>query len=287
MRRSLLIPLLGLLACSPGTTNTSSGTGTLFIVGGGARPPELMQQFVDLAGGVGAQIVVLPMASATPDETGAQQAEQLRQLGADARSVVLTHTQAMDSGAADLVAGADGVWFPGGDQTRLTAALQGTPVLAALRRRWQGGAVVGGTSAGAAVMSDSMITGSQLDAQADTMGYFGDEFPRVARGVMELQPGFGFVTNAIVDQHFIRRERLNRLLSVVLSHPDRLGVGIDESTALVVRPDGTWHVVGASAVIVLDARRARISSRGTPLSASDVRLHVLPAGATFDPRVPS
>jgi cyanophycinase len=88
-----------------------------------------------------------------------------------------------------------------------------------------------------------------------------------------------------VDQHFVRRRRNNRLLSVILEHPERVGVGIDESTALEVSPDGTWHVLGASVAVVFDARKARITPPSSKvLGAEGVRLSVLPAGSRFDPR---
>ncbi len=96
-------------------------------------------------------------------------------------------------------------------------------------------------------------------------------------------PGFGLLQGAIVDQHFVRRRRHNRLLSLVLEHPATLGVGIDESTAIHVRPDGSWGVIGASVAVILDAREARITPRAEQLGASEIRMHVLPAGSTYDP----
>jgi len=101
---------------------------------------------------------------------------------------------------------------------------------------------------------------------------------------MIMADGFGLLTNAVVDQHFLRRRRSNRLVSVVLEQPTHLGVGIDESTALIVRPDGKWRVMGESAAIVYDARRARITPTGTTLGATGVVMSVLPDGSTFDPK---
>ena len=97
--------------------------------------------------------------------------------------------------------------------------------------------------------------------------------------------GLGFLPEAIVDQHFIRRERHNRLMSAVLERPSLLGVGIDESTALEVRPDGRWRVLGESAVVIYDARRAHVTDGRQPLlGATGLQVHVLPSGAVFDPR---
>jgi cyanophycinase len=288
--RSLVFSALALLAgCVPAAPANGpaadAARGHLLIVGGGTQPTELVAHFVELAGGPGrARIAVLPMASGSP-ESGPDKAGQLRALGADVFVLDVTRAQAAGDSAARLLDDATGVWFTGGDQSRLTAAILGTPVLDAVRARWRAGAVVGGTSAGAAVMSDSMLTGAQFRAGEDTAGFHGDEYPRVARGSIPLAPAFGFVRGALVDQHFLRRERHNRLLSVVLERPWLLGVGIDEGTALRVHPDGRWTVLGASAAVVYDARRARVTPPGAPaLGAAEVRMHLLPAGSTFDPR---
>jgi hypothetical protein len=107
----------------------------------------------------------------------------------------------------------------------------------------------------------------------------------IARENVVTAEGFDLLPGAIVDQHFVRRRRNNRLLSLVLEHPERVGVGIDESTALEAGPDGLWRVLGASVAVVFDARRARITPGSAgPLGAAEVRLHVLPAGSVFDPR---
>jgi cyanophycinase len=162
--------------------------------------------------------------------------------------------------------------------------LVGTPALAAMKARYRDGAVVGGTSAGAAALCDPMLTGNQRKPGEDTVGYYGDTYPRIARDYIDLEPGLGFLPDVILDQHFIKRERENRLISVVLEHPRRIGVGIDESTALLVRPGQPWQIVGASAAIVFDARDARITAAGTQvLGAAGIRMSVLPAGSSYDP----
>jgi cyanophycinase len=101
-------------------------------------------------------------------------------------------------------------------------------------------------------MSDSMITGDQTPP-GDTTGYYDDDYPAIARHRIEVLPGLGFLHGAIVDQHFIKRERHNRLMSAVLERPSLVGVGIDESTAIEVSPDGRWRVLGESDVVVYDA----------------------------------
>ena len=259
--------------------------GTLFIVGGGEQTPGMVQRFIELAGGPGkARIVVIPMASSEPAESGREKAEQLEALGAETSVLILTRDDAMTDATASRLAGATGIWFTGGDQARLTAILLGSPTLRAVRARYDDGAVIGGTSAGAAIMSDSMITGNQYRAPPDTNGYYGDEFSRIARRSIEIVPGFGFLPGTIVDQHFIVRERHNRLLSVVLERPRMIGVGIDESTALEVQPDGSWRVVGAGSVVIYDARHARITTPQSALfGATGILTHVLPSGSHYDP----
>lgn len=289
MRRFAFPAFLSLVVTAaiavPRPSSAQRPRGSLFIVGGGARSADLMRRFVELAGGPGARIVVVPMASATPQETGEEQAKELRELGADAESLVLTRVQADDTATALHLEGAGGIWFSGGDQARLVPILRGTVTLRAMQRRYRQGAVVGGTSAGAAVMSDPMLTGNQQKLGEDTVGYYGDTYERIARGYIDLEPGLGFLPDVFVDQHFLRRERHNRLISVVLEHPDRLGVGIDEGTALEVGPDGIWRVRGASAAVVYDARQATVTPPSSPvLGATDIRIHLLPAGSSFDPR---
>jgi cyanophycinase len=283
--------LLALLGCAGSASLASAHAnaaddvkGTLFIVGGGSQPLDLVRQFVDLAGGPGkARIAILPMATSDAVVTGAEKKAQLDSLGADAFVVNITRAQADDDSVARVLAGATGIWFPGGDQTPLAAALLGSAALRTIHARYRAGAVVGGTSAGAAVMSDSMITGNQFYPGV-TAAVDSPAFARIGRRMIEITPGLGFLHNAIVDQHFIRRQRENRLISVVLERPALLGVGIDEGTVLKVAPDGRWSVLGRSAVIVVDARAARVTPASQSLlGATNVQISVLPAGSTYDP----
>ena len=259
--------------------------GYLFIVGGGPQPASLVQRFVELSGGADrARIVVFAMASEDGLESGEEKADDLRKLGAHAVSLFLTHEQADQDSVARILDDATGIWFGGGDQVRLAQALAGTRVEAAIHARYRAGAVVGGTSAGAAVMSTPMITGDERHpggARPDTT----DAFKTIARDNIITSDGFALIPGAIIDQHFLRRKRHNRLVSAVLERPTLLGAGIDESTALLVHPDGKWSVLGASAVVVYDVRHAGITPPGDgALGATGIVMHVLPAGSTFDPR---
>lgn len=278
-RRLLALALLALAALP---LAAQPARGTLFLVGGGPQPDTLVREFVGLAGGPGkARIVVFAMASESGRTSGEEKADDLRALGARARNLYVTRQEADADSIVAQVDSATGVWFGGGDQVLLAKALRGSRTLAAIARRWRAGAVVGGTSAGAAVMSAIMLTGDERHPGGarppdDTTNHW----LTIARDNVITEDGFGFVANAIVDQHFLRRKRHNRVL--VLERAPHLGAGIDESTALVVEPGGRWRVAGASVVTIYDARRARAAG-GAVLGASGVTLHVLPAGSTYDP----
>jgi cyanophycinase len=284
-RRITTAALLALVTTASSPADGPRPKGSLVIVGGGSRTDAMMRRFVELAGGRGrARIAVVPMASEEARATGRELAAELDGLGAGTSIFLVDSSEAESAAAVRQLDSVTGIWFAGGDQARLTRALGGTASLRAMHRRYRDGAVVGGTSAGAAIMSDSMITGNQTPP-GDTTGYYGDEFPAIARRRFQVTPGLGFLPEAIVDQHFIRRERHNRLLSAILERPTLIGVGIDESTALEVAPDGRWKVMGESEVVVYDARQARVAVlAGERLGATDVRVHLLPPGSTYDPK---
>ena len=271
---------------APSSPADAAPKGHLLIVGGGPIPDPILDRFVELAGGRGrARIVIFPMASEYAD-AGVELAEDFRKRGAEAERIVLTHQQAESPDAARRLDGVTGIWFGGGDQSRLTAALLHTPVEEAIRARYREGAVVGGTSAGAAVMSTPMLTGDEKHPggtrppEKDS----GDAYMTIARDNVVTTEGFALLPGAIVDQHFVRRRRNNRLLSLVLENPDKIGVGIDESTAIEVDPTGRWKVLGESVAVVYDARIAKVTPpASSPLGASGIRLSVLPAGSVFDP----
>jgi cyanophycinase len=173
--------------------------------------------------------------------------------------------------ARQAVESAAFVWFPGGDQNKLMKAFEGTGVASVIARRYQAGAVVGGTSAGAAAISAVMLTGD-ADLQSITVG------------ATKTAPGLGLWPQAIVDQHHLKRQRQSRLISVVLEHPTLVGVGIDERTAVIVSSGRQAEVVGESTVLVFDARKATVEARqvGQHAAAQGMTLHVLTAGMTFE-----
>lgn len=255
--------------------------GHLLIVGGGETPVSVQQRFVALAGADNARIAVFPMASSKSDEETLEVARDFNRLGAFAQVVDIRPGEANSAAVVQMLEGFTGFWFSGGDQSRLSALLVGTRALQTIESRYLAGAVVGGTSAGASVMSRLMLTGKwRAPRNSDE-----EEQVNIARGMKELAPGFGLFRGAIVDQHFMHRARYNRLISAVLDHPQLIGVGIDEETALLVRPDGLWEVLGNYYVKLFDARRAQIVDDAGPMAkAADIRMHVLPEGGLFDPQ---
>jgi len=257
--------------------------GTLIIVGGGDTPYTIQKRFIELAGGAGkARIAIFQMASTGDDEEAEEVLAEFKLLGAESMILNLNRSQAESAAMDVLLASFTGYWFLGGDQNLLVASLLGTRALRRIEYRYEQGAVVGGTSAGASVMTGTMLTGQRRASS----GRINEDLNAVAMRSTEVAFGFGLLPGAIVDQHFSRRSRDNRLVSAVLDHPQLLGVGIDEETALIVRPDGRWEVLGNGHVKIYDARRAYIVSQDEDtVGASGIRMHVLPRGSRFDPRL--
>ncbi|WP_067502774.1 cyanophycinase [Actinoplanes sp. TFC3] len=251
-------------------------TARLLVIGGAERHrpggEAILRRFVDLAGGPQADIVVIATASGEPATLEAEYATLFTRFGARrARGLrINTRSQANDRGVVHALAPATGVFFTGGDQQRITGVLGGTLVDAALQTLVKGGAVVlGGTSAGAAMMSGTMITGGVA--------------PGVARASVRTGPGLEFLPGVVIDMHFAERGRLNRLLSAVALYPHELGVGIDEDTAILADGD-RFEVLGTGAVTVVDAGAATdivVPAEG-PIALAGARIHVLPAGSRFE-----
>lgn len=274
----------GCTASAPPRSAEARTRGHLVIVGGGPVPDTVLRRFVELAGGAGrARILLLPMASESED-AGVELAADFQKMGAQAERAILARADAEKTEVASRLEGITGIWFGGGDQARLTAAIGGTPVEAAIARRFREGAVVGGTSAGAAVMSAVMITGDERrPGGARPPTDQGSAFLTIDRNNIVTSRGFGLAGDVIVDQHFVRRRRHNRLISLVLENPRLVGIGIDESTAAEVSPDGWWRVHGESVLVVYDARRAKRGPSSAPLAAAEIAMHVLPAGSRYRP----
>lgn len=281
MTRLLRLTILALALATPAAAQAPAAAGgSLFIVGGGPRPPELMQRFVELAGGPGkAVILVLPMASAD-SMAGPSLVRELEGLGATARYAVIRRDAADSEQALAHLEGITGIWFNGGVQSRLTDALGGSRFEQGMHEAYRNGAVIGGTSAGAAVMSAHMITGDE-QRPGGARPVTNDNWITVEPDNVVTTRGFGFLTNAIVDQHFLRRKRYARLLSLAVDHPTLIGVGIDESTAIEVGANGRWTVRGTSKVLIVDPRQGvRDHAAGTFRAAI---VHLLGPGDVFIP----
>jgi cyanophycinase len=238
--------------------------GPLVIVGGGGTPESVGRHFVKLSGGRQARIAVLPQASSRPDR-GASSVKMFQSLGSQSFIVNLEDLRS----ARERIESATAIWFPGGSQSALYKALDKAGLVSLIRRRHARGLVVGGTSAGAAVMSAVMISRSP-------------ETQTLRSGNTPSASGLGLVPGLIIDQHFVRRRRMNRLVGIVLDQPGRIGVGIGEATAIVVS-GGRFRVLGRNSVIVVDPREARVdrpAARGLQ-SATGLQLHVLKAGQEF------
>lgn len=249
--------------------------GPLFIIGGASKPKEMLERLRDVAGGRTARIVVVPAASRDPELAGQLFVEQMEEVGAQSLVVTArTREEALTPFAVEQVASADAVYFTGGDQNRLHDVLSETEFLESVRALHRRGGVMAGTSAGAAIMGPLMLTGEEADVPEGE-----DHFARLRPDVIETREGFGFWPEAVVDQHFLARRRNNRLLSVVLDRPELLGIGIDESTAVVVR-EGALEVVGVGNVVVYDARGAEVPADGVGdlHRARGVVVHVLGPG---------
>ncbi|MDJ0655590.1 MAG: cyanophycinase [Xanthomonadales bacterium] len=282
----------------------NAAPGTLVIVGGGLQPDNsaVYRAFIEaLPDPATSRIAVLPTASGEPAQSVAAFIRALGRHGVSEDRVTLVKlaikddpsTRTVDeskwSGNArspteiDKIESAGGIWMTGGDQRRLTMLLSPesgseTPMLKAVRDRLAAGAVVGGTSAGAAVMSDPMITGGDpLSSLTRKAGQPDDT-------TLTLGPGLGFFPVGLVDQHFGERARLGRLAVAIASRPNetRLGFGIDEDTALVVYlAAGQFNVAGRGNVTLLDGRKAGFSTVNGQFAALDLDLSVLSPGDSY------
>jgi cyanophycinase len=230
-------------------TNGDHGNvkGKLFIIGGGDRTDAMMNELVDIAGiRTEGYAYILPMASSVPDSSIMWTKEDFTVTGI--RNIsgynflpgVIPPKAQLDS-----LRNAKLIFISGGDQTRFMSVVLNGPVMDAIIQAYRNGSVIAGTSAGAAVMSKKMITGNQKKHAESEAGFVTIESDNI-----DITEGLGFLTDVIIDQHFIKRQRLNRLVAASIENPDQLCVGIDESTAIIV--DGDYATVtGISQVVVI------------------------------------
>jgi len=269
-----------ILLFSIGISAKENENGHLLIIGGGKRPDYIMKKFIELAGGVNEKIIILPMASGEPLETAQYQKSELERLGALNVGFILADRNDCDTDSIlSKLNKVKGVFISGGDQNRLTKEFLGKKFLNKLHEIYQKGGVIGGTSAGAAVMSEIMITGNELVDYDST-----NAFRSIIKNNIETVEGFGFLDEAIIDQHFIIRKRYNRLITLIIENPKLIGIGIDESTGIIVNPDRTFEVIGESQVIVLNPKKSisDIEDKTQILSSRNIQLHILKAGDKYN-----
>ncbi len=217
---------------------TGPEKGSLVIVGGGTRTPEIMGRFIELAGGADASIVVIPTAIGADeyDEEGIKE----RWKGFGANNIIVRHTK--DKEVADskdftsAINSASAVWFDGGRQWRLVDSYKDTETERSFWGVLERGGVIGGSSAGATIQGSYLARGDTKNNQI----MMGDH-----------EEGFGFIKNIAIDQHVLARNRQFDLFDILKKRPELLGIGIDESTAIIVKGD-QFEVLGESYVLIYD-----------------------------------
>ena len=263
---------------SPSKVRDGAERGWIVPIGGAEEKhndPRILERFVDLCGGADADIVVIPTASQLAD-TGERYEKIFAELGAGRVSALDfdTRRDAQEENRWERIEQASGIFFTGGNQLRISTLLGGTPIAQLIRARNAQGVHVGGTSAGASILSEHMIA-------------FGKEGGSPTAASVRLAPGLGLTNRFVIDQHFRQRDRLGRLLAALAYNPFAVGIGLDEDTAAFIRPDNTLEVEGSGAVTVVDAGELQFSSMDQaseeePVCLLGLKVHVLVAGATFN-----
>lgn len=269
-------------ACSRTDPKTAPLSRGYIVPIGGAeeklRDAAILKRFIAICGGEQARIAVIPTASQLAD-TGPRYVDLFREIGV-AHAVSLPFEERSDCSRPewlDELRQASGVFMTGGNQLRLSTTIGGTAVADMLRcRNREEGLHVGGTSAGASVMSEHMIA-------------YGKEGSTPRSDMVQLAPGFGLTHEMIVDQHFQQRDRLGRLLTALAFNPRPIGIGLDEDTAAFIDPSYRLEVVGSGAITIVDPSGMEFSSMDSarthePVSVLGIRLHILTEGCTFDIR---
>lgn len=277
--RSLCFVFFLLLGCTVAGNAQSKPTrlskGKLFIIGGGHISDSLRMQVLTTAHWKkGDQIAAVTLASGYGDSAYIWMNEDFKKLtGEDC--LKFDSAAAFDPEKIAALKKSKIIFLGGGDQERFMRIIKNSAVKQAIREARQNGALIAGTSAGASVMSEHMITGNALldTAQSAT-------FKRLSRGNLELKEGLGLLDSVIIDQHFVVRSRYNRMLSAVMEYPFYNCIGINESTAIVV--DNNWAtVLGESQVIVFSKPVGVHTTGRKDLAAASVQLSVFVAGEKF------
>jgi cyanophycinase len=271
------------LECPPLGEEMPQSTKTAILIIGGAEDKvhgrEILHNFYSRSGSTDAQIAVIPSASREPAIIGDRYREIFSEMGAKGIEVldIQDRVQCDDPLMQSYVETCTGVFMTGGDQLRLCSLLADTPIMNIIRTRAQRGEIaLAGTSAGAAVMGHFMIAGGGSG-----------ECPN--RSLVDITTGLGIVPELIVDQHFHNRNRMARLMSAIATHPDLIGIGIDEDTCTLFQGDGCFEVLGRGTVTVIDPTEMFHTNHPhigatDPISIWNLRLHILCHGDRYDLR---
>jgi len=237
---------------------------------------EIFREMVELAGGSKAKIVVVPTASEEPNERARDYEKLFSAFTPETRTIHIG--ERTDAGSATLLEVVNETtlfMFSGGDQLRLSSLLGGTPFHQALSERYRAGkCVIGGTSAGAAVIPEVMI-------------FQNNRFRSFKKGGIEMTMGLGLIRDVIFDTHFVQRSRISRLVHAMATNPALLGLGIEENTGLIIEDETMARVIGAGTVIVVDGSAIAINHIGyaenrKPFALTNVVYSVLTAGMVYD-----
>ncbi|MDR0786622.1 MAG: cyanophycinase [Gemmatimonadota bacterium] len=264
----------------PGRRRTDRHEGALVLIGGACDPRgQALGSFIDLAGArSGGRIVVLTTASSDPRGSAHVWLADFHRAGVTNVEIPVVDRRdvAQDSRVADMIRSASGIFLGGGDQVHLVATLGGSRVETAIREAYAAGAVVCGTSAGAAALTETILAGGEPDDYGEMVD-------------LHVGPGFGMLGfRAVIDTHFAQRRRLQRLFMVVAQNPELMGLGIDEDTAIVIRGH-LGEVVGRGSLTFVDGRGVRFDNAdeclaGQPLTLSYLRVGIVGSGYTFNLR---
>lgn len=271
--------MLQLESQSHGTRMPQSTKSAILVIGGAedkVHGREILHTFFGRSGSLDARIAIIPSASREPAIIGERYRGIFEDMGAKEIRIldIRDRVQAEDSYLQDYIEECTGVFMTGGDQLRLCGLLADTPLMEKVRKRVQRGEItLAGTSAGAAVMGHHMIAGGGSG-----------ESPN--RSLVDMATGLGIIPEIVVDQHFHNRNRMARLMSAIASHPERLGIGIDEDTCAMFERDGILQVMGKGTVTIIDPgelSHTNYSEVGSsePISLHNLRVHILSYGDRY------
>ena len=258
-------------------TFSQKSKGKLFIIGGGSRPDFLVDRMIKEAGlKSGETVAIFPHASEEQDSSFYYAKQQFEKRNLKALDCAFKKDEKLPPFKLDSLKTAKLIYIGGGDQVRFMEIINSNPeVKNLLKSAYQNGKMIAGTSAGAAVMSEVMITGNQLKYKD-----YENTFDNIEIKNVETKQGLGFIKTAVIDQHFVVRSRYNRLLSLIIENPTYKGIGIDEGTAILVK-NGAAEVVGRAQVIVFKNPKQSKKLNGDKLGAQGITLDIYLNGEKF------